>query len=56
MPPQAEFVPIRWTKRFLRAEAEQPAGTLRMVLSQIRNSQWVLLEWRPSDESHFYPC
>ena len=49
------FFPIRWTERFLRADAEQPAGTMQMVLSQIRKNQWVLLEWRLRTFSQFYP-
>jgi esterase/lipase superfamily enzyme len=47
--------PIRWTNKFLRADAEQPVGITRMVLSEIRWNQWVLLQWRQIQESRFYP-
>lgn len=50
-----DLVPIRWAKRFLRADADQPVGTMRMILSLIRRNQWVLLEWRPVETSQFYP-
>lgn len=48
--------PIRWTRNFLRADAEQPTGTLRMLLTAIRKNQWVLLErTRARTETNFYP-
>ena len=47
---------IRWIRNFLRTDAEQPVGTLQLLLTAIRRNQWVLLDWtRPRSESRFYP-
>jgi esterase/lipase superfamily enzyme len=55
MPRTNEFQ-IRWTRSFLRADAEQPSGTLRMVLTAIRRNQWVLLDRKSTPpETRFYP-
>jgi len=54
MPPET-WSPIRWADKFLRADAEQPVGTARLLLSEIRWNQWVLLQWRLSQDSRFYP-
>jgi hypothetical protein len=47
--------PIRWTRSFLRADAEQPTGTFRGLLAELRRNQWVLLNWRSRVENRFYP-
>jgi esterase/lipase superfamily enzyme len=54
--PEADEYQIRWTRSFMRADAEQPTGTLRMLLSAIRRNQWVLLERRTAiTDTKFYP-
>lgn len=56
MPLEDNEFPIRWTRSFLRADAEQPAGTMRMLLSTIRRNQWVLLDWASAlAGTRFYP-
>jgi esterase/lipase superfamily enzyme len=47
--------PIRWVTKFLRADADQPVNVARMLLAEIRWNQWVLLQWRGIECSHFYP-
>src|ERR1700723_484991 len=47
--------PIHWAYRFLRADAAQPVGITRMLLSELRWNQWVLLQWRQFQDSRFYP-
>jgi esterase/lipase superfamily enzyme len=50
-----DYFPIRWTRSFMRADAEQPTGTFRMLLAELRKNQWVLLNWRTAIENRFYP-
>jgi esterase/lipase superfamily enzyme len=48
--------PIRWTTRFMRADAEQRVGTMLSLLSNLRSNQWILLGWqRLRMEQNFYP-
>lgn len=55
MAEETGFHPIRWVERFMRADAEQPAGIARMALSVLRANQWVLFEWRkPKERNQFY--
>lgn len=54
MPAERTPMLIRWTKKFLRADAEQPVSVMRMILSQIRQNQWALLERHLTAASRFY--
>lgn len=55
MPRETNEFPVRWTRNFLRADAEQPTGTLQMLLTAIRRNQWVLLERTSArTETNFY--
>jgi esterase/lipase superfamily enzyme len=47
--------PIRWTRNFMRADAEQPTGMFRLLLEDLRRNQWVLLDLRTEQKDRFYP-
>jgi hypothetical protein len=56
VPPETDEFKIRWTRSFMQADAEQPTGTLRMLLTAIRRNQWVLLDRTSAGtETRFYP-